>query len=164
MPPTEGREGMKARFGPRTAGSPLSQRGDWPNSSAMASENRRELRYRAQLVTTLTVGHDTREIVTDDVSFRGAFILTDLVLGARRLVRVSFLLPDQQDVSGHAMVVHVQPSGEDGTGSARQSGIGIEFFGEISGRKRWDAFIQELTRDPTLKVLRAREVRRSPGT
>jgi hypothetical protein len=118
----------------------------------MVSENRRDLRYRAQLATTLTLGHDTREILTDDVSFRGAFLRTDLVTGPRKLVRVSFILPDHQDVSGHAMVVHVLPEGEGSDGAVRPAGIGIEFFGEISGRKRWDAFIQELTKDPALRT------------
>lgn len=116
------------------------------------SENRRDLRYRAQLATTLTLGHDARETLTDDVSFRGAFLRTDLVMGPRKLVRVSFILPDQQEVSGHAMVVHVLPESEGSDGALRQSGIGIEFFGEISGRKRWDAFIQELTKDPALRT------------
>lgn len=118
----------------------------------MVTENRRDLRYRAQLVTTLTLGHDTREIVTDDVSFRGAYLRTDLVTGPRKLVRVSFLLPDHHEVSGHAMVVHAQQPGEDADGVMRQAGIGIEFFGEIRGRARWDAFIQELTKDPALRT------------
>jgi hypothetical protein len=112
----------------------------------MVSENRRDLRYRAELSTTLIHGGETTQLLTCDVSFRGAFLVTELHGHLRQLVRVSFLLPDHHQVGGHAMVVHVlSPCGE----GSRQSGIGIEFFGEISGRKRWDAFIQELTKDPS---------------
>lgn len=118
----------------------------------MVPEKRRDLRYRAQLITTLTLGHETREITTDDVSFRGAFLRTELATGPRKLVRVSFLLPDHHEVSGHAMVVRVMTAGEASYRAVLEGGIGIEFFGEISGRHRWDAFIQELTKDPALRT------------
>jgi hypothetical protein len=119
----------------------------------MADENRRDQRYRANLSVLLTRGKEQTRLLTDDVSFRGAFLRTDLPAAIRQLVRVEFTLPDHHLVGGHAMVVHVLPPSVAREDKDHIPGIGVQFWGEVSGRSRWDSFIQELTKDPSLKVV-----------
>jgi hypothetical protein len=116
------------------------------------AENRRDQRYRAKIAAILWRGQEAMQLLTDDVSFRGVFFRTDMRAALRQLVRVSFTLPGGQDVSGHAMVVHIVPPGAANDGSERVPGVGVQFWGELAGRRSWDAFIQELTKDPSKLV------------
>ena len=119
----------------------------------MAADNRRDQRYRAQLSALLVRGREQIRLLTDDVSFRGAFLRTDTKAALRQLVQLELTLPDHQLVKGHAMVVHVVAPSIDRTSDRHAPGIGLQFWGEVHGRARWDAFIQELTKDPSLRVV-----------
>lgn len=79
------------------------------------------------------------ELFTQDVSFRGAFIRTDVPPSLRQLVRVAFELPTGQVVSGHAMVVHRV---EAGPGDV--PGMGLQFWGQLDGVRAWESFVQEV--------------------
>jgi hypothetical protein len=81
------------------------------------------------------------------------FLRTDSPGAPRQLVRVEIILPDHQQVSAHAMVVHVVPRLAGDPQARRTPGIGVQFWGEINGRTKWDAFIQELTKDPSKRVV-----------
>ena len=78
--------------------------------------------------------------MTNDVSFRGAFLRTDAPPALRQLVRVAFSLPGGEEVSGHAMVVHVVPPGND----SQIPGAGVQFWGPVQEAKAWEKFVYEL--------------------
>lgn len=80
------------------------------------------------------------ELLTNDVSFRGAFLRTDSPPALRQLVRVSFVLPTGQTVSAHAMVVHVVTPGD----PSRVPGVGVQFWGPVGEAKAWEKFVYEL--------------------
>jgi hypothetical protein len=124
----------------------------------MPVENRRDQRYRTNLSVFVTRGKERTQLLTEDVSFRGMFLRTDSPGAPRQLVRIDVLLPDHHQVSSHAMVVHVVQRVADAPESRHVPGVGVQFWGEINGRAKWDAFIQELTKDPSKRVVAA------PGT
>jgi hypothetical protein len=103
------------------------------------SDKRRDIRYPARILAKVVRRGDTVELLTNDVSFRGAFLRTDAPPALRQLVRVSFALHDVV-VSAHAMVVHVVPP----SGGERVPGVGLQFWGPIDQQKAWDAFVHEL--------------------
>jgi hypothetical protein len=80
------------------------------------------------------------ELMTNDVSFRGAFVRTDAPPALRQLVKVAFLMPGGELVSAHAMVVHVVPPG---TGQA-VPGAGLQFWGPVQESKAWEKYVYEL--------------------
>jgi hypothetical protein len=84
------------------------------------------------------------ELLTNDVSYRGAFIRTDAPPALRQLLRVTFDLPnDAAKVSAHGMVVRVVTRGEGG-GAPRVPGVGLQFWGPIEQAKAWDQFVYDL--------------------
>lgn len=105
------------------------------------SENRRDHRYGAKIVAKVVRRGATIELLTNDVSFRGAFIRTDTPPALRQLVRVTFALPSGEVIEGHAMVVHVVAPGADG---GQAPGAGVQFWGPLAHGKTWDQFIREL--------------------
>ena len=117
--------------------------------------NRRDQRYRASLSTRLLRGRTETHLVTHNVSFRGAFLHTRAPAPLRQLVRVELTLPDHHSVRAHAMVVHVVLPGVGEEDLEHPAGIGLVFWGDVTGQSRWDAFIQELTKDPSLRVIPA---------
>jgi len=100
-------------------------------------------------------GKTETRIETHNVSFRGAFLSTDISATVRQLVRVELTLPDHHVVRAHAMVVHVVRPGQPGDASEQVPGIGLLFWGDVDGHSRWDAFIQQLTKNPSLRVMPA---------
>ena len=105
----------------------------------MDQENRRELRFPARIVARVVRRGETIELMTNDVSFRGAFLRTDAPPALRQLVRVSFVMPSGQVVSAHAMVVHVvQSSG------SNIPGIGVQFWGPVAESKAWEQYVYDL--------------------
>lgn len=80
------------------------------------------------------------ELMTNDVSFRGAFLRTDAPPALRQLVKVSFLMPGGEIVSAHAMVVHVVPPGN----GAAVPGVGVQFWGPVQEAKAWEKYVYEL--------------------
>lgn len=102
-------------------------------------EKRRDIRFPARIVARIVRRAEPVELLTNDVSFRGAFLRTDTPPALRQLVKVTLVLPDGAEVSGHAMVVHVVDAATD-----RVPGAGIQFWGPISNSKAWDTFVHEL--------------------
>jgi hypothetical protein len=107
-------------------------------------EKRRDIRYPARIVANVVRRSETLELLTNDVSYRGAFIRTDAPPALRQLLRVTFVLPDgTTKVSAHGMVVRVVTKGEGGEAS-RVPGVGLQFWGPIEQGKAWDQFIYDL--------------------
>jgi hypothetical protein len=117
--------------------------------------NRRDQRYLASLATRLLRGKTETRLETHNVSFRGVFLHTETPATVRQLVRVELTLPDHHLVRAHAMIVHVVPPGLNSTHPDHVAGIGLLFWGDVDGQSRWDAFIQELTKNPSLRVVPA---------
>ncbi len=108
------------------------------------SEKRRDIRYPARIVARVLRRNEQIELLTNDVSYRGAFIRTDAPPALRQLLRVTFTLPSNGTVvSAHGMVVRVVTKGEGGDAS-RVPGIGVQFWGPIDQPKAWDEFIYDL--------------------
>lgn len=109
--------------------------------SRVTEENkRRELRYPARVVARVVRRGQNIELLTNDVSFRGAFLRTDAPPSLRQLVRVAFDMPGGEVVSAHAMVVHVVPPG---IGEVIP-GVGVQFWGPVQESKAWEAFVYDL--------------------
>lgn len=107
----------------------------------MTDEKRREIRYPARILARVVRRGETIDLMTNDVSFRGAFLRTDAPPALRQLVQLSFTVPGGQLVSAHAMVVHVVPKGstEDGV-----PGIGVQFWGPVQQAKAWEQYVYDL--------------------
>ncbi len=106
----------------------------------VTEDNRRENRYPARIVARLVRRSATVELMTNDVSFRGAFLRTDAPPALRQLVRVSFVMPTGEIVSAHAMVVHVvQPNG-----GSSVPGVGVQFWGPVEESKAWERYVYDL--------------------
>jgi hypothetical protein len=96
---------------------------------------RRDRRYEAKIpVTLLSLRGDT-ELVTQDVSYRGLFLETTLVLPKRELLRVRLSLPNQaESIQTNVVVV-----------SARAGGVGVSFYGlDGQARTRWEKFVESM--------------------
>jgi len=101
---------------------------------------RREARFPARIVARVARRAEEIELITNDVSFRGAFLRTDAPPALRQLVRVAFALPEGTVVSGHAMVVHVVPK----NGFETVPGIGVQFWGPVAESKAWEKYVYDL--------------------
>jgi len=102
-------------------------------------EQRREPRFPARIVARVVRRGDNVELITNDVSFRGAFLRTDAPPALRQLVRVAFVMPGGELVSAHAMVVHVVPPGTDSV-----PGVGVQFWGPVAESKAWEKYVYDL--------------------
>jgi uncharacterized protein (TIGR02266 family) len=106
----------------------------------MSEDKRRDARYRAHVPIRMTRGKETTSLLSDDVSFRGAFLRMDVPLQLRQLVKVEVSLPSGATITSHAMVVYrVAPGGE------HPPGVGIQFYG-LEGRERahWEQFVHRV--------------------
>lgn len=108
----------------------------------MADDKRREARYPARIVARVQRRGEHAELLTNDVSFRGAFIRTDAPPALRQLVKVGFDLPDGRHVECHAMVVHVVPAGAKGEGGV--PGVGVQFWGPLAEKQAWEQYVYDL--------------------
>jgi hypothetical protein len=106
----------------------------------VTDENRREPRYPARIVARVLRRGETVDLMTNDVSFRGAFLRTDAPAVLRQLVKVAFSLPNGAVVSGHAMVVHVVPK----NASDVVPGMGVQFWGPVVEAKAWEQYVYDL--------------------
>jgi PilZ domain len=106
------------------------------------SDKRREARFPARIIAHVQRRGEHVELLTNDVSFRGAFIRTDAPPALRQLVKVAFNLPDGRHVECHAMVVHVVPPG--GNGLERVPGVGVQFWGPVADKKAWEQYVYDL--------------------
>ena len=107
----------------------------------MAEENRRELRFPARIVARVVRRGETVELMTNDVSFRGAFLRTDAPPALRQLVRVAFVMPSGELVSAHAMVVHVVQANAE---RSNVPGAGVQFWGPVQESKAWETYVYDL--------------------
>jgi hypothetical protein len=108
----------------------------------VSDDKRRDIRYPARVLVQVVRRGDRVELLTNDVSYRGAFLRTDAPPALRQLVKVSVSLPLPlaTNVDAHAMVVRVvEPNGRE-----LVPGVGVQFWGPIGQQKAWDQFIQEL--------------------
>lgn len=107
-------------------------------------ENRREARFPARIVARVVRRHETVELTTGDVSFRGAFLRTDAPPEIRQLIRVEFVMPTGDLVSAHAMVVHVVSPSADLFADTRGPGMGLQFWGPVEQSKAWEQYVYGL--------------------
>jgi uncharacterized protein (TIGR02266 family) len=117
----------------------------------MSTDKRRDARYKARVPFKLIKGRETVTILTDDVSFRGAFLRMDAPPALRQLVRVEATLPEGTTIATHAMVVYrVVPGGD------HIPGAGIQFYG-LEGRERahWEAFVHQMREQNAPRAVKA---------
>jgi len=110
----------------------------------MKPVDRREKRFACRLPVTLHRGKTTVALETEDVGFRGVYVVCDDPPPVRNLVRLSFVLPGAPaPVEVHGMVVHVL-----GGASPRAHGFGLQFWGvDAKARAAWDHFVHGLLRE-----------------
>jgi len=106
---------------------------------ARESEQRREARFPARITCYVERRGQRLELLTNDVSFRGAFLRTDAPPALRQLVKVAFTLPKGTLVSAHAMIVHVVQPGSD-----QVPGVGVQFWGPVQEAKAWEQWVYDL--------------------
>lgn len=104
------------------------------------ADKRREPRFPARIVARVVRRGENVELMTNDVSFRGAFLRTDAPPALRQLVKVAFVMPGGELVSAHAMVVHVVPAGH----GTIIPGAGVQFWGPVQESKAWEKYVYEL--------------------
>lgn len=111
----------------------------------MSRERRREPRYPYRLPITLKIGGAVQETISEDVSYRGMFAITDEPPGLRQLISVTTRLPETgQTITAHAMSVFVL---ERGNALGRTPGAGLQFYA-MSGdvKAAWEGFIDSVRR------------------
>ena len=101
---------------------------------------RRDLRYAIRFPAKLAYGKKELSLSTEDVSFRGIFVRTDIPPKLRQLVRIHLILPDgERALKVHGMVVHVVDAGQ------TRPGVGIQFYAlDYEARDTWDALIRHV--------------------
>ena len=82
----------------------------------------------------------TQELVTEDVSFRGMFLVCATMLPERQLIRIEASLPpDGVAFATHGMVVYSIPPAHP---SGRSQGAGIQFYGMGDERAAWEKYVR----------------------
>ncbi len=111
----------------------------------MGKERRREPRYPYRLPITLKAQGKAQETITEDVSYRGTFVVTDEPPPMRSLVQVRAKLPNSGELlETHAMNVFVLPRGN---GGGRTPGVGLQFYAMGDAvKKQWNDFIDSVRR------------------
>jgi hypothetical protein len=104
------------------------------------ADKRREPRFPARIVARVLRRGEHVELMTNDVSFRGAFLRTDAPPALRQLVKVAFVMPGGELVAAHAMVVHVVPAGS----GTIIPGAGVQFWGPVQESKAWEKYVYDL--------------------
>jgi len=111
----------------------------------MSRERRREARYPYRLPITLKVGGGAQETISEDISYRGMFAITDEPPNMRQLISLSIKLPDDvAPLTTHAMTVFVL---ERGNRLGRTPGVGLQFYA-MGGpvKANWEKFIDSVRR------------------
>ena len=110
----------------------------------MSRERRREPRYPYRLPITLKFGGGVQETISEDISYRGMFAITDEPPNTRQLISLSAKLPEGAAIDTHAMTVFVL---ERGNRLGRTPGVGLQFYamaGEV--KTAWEGFIDSVRR------------------
>jgi hypothetical protein len=89
-------------------------------------QRRQEPRFEVHLPVTLHSSRNKEQLATWNVSFRGMFLVGEVRVPVRQLVRVGVFLPTTgRELVFHGMVVnHVLPDDPEG----RPEGMGIELY------------------------------------
>ena len=109
----------------------------------MSRERRREPRYPYRLPITLHGGGLPQETITEDISYRGMFAITDQPPALRQLIQVKATLPGGGgEFHTHAMSVFVL---ERGNPLGRTPGCGLQLYA-LGGESKasWSRFIDEV--------------------
>jgi hypothetical protein len=105
----------------------------------MGIERRKDRRYPYRVKLFLVSGRTELLAQTEDVSFKGIFVRTDLPLPERHLLRLRLTLPPENDeliLTG--MVARSLPGRGD-----RPPGAGIQFYGASpADLERWNRFVR----------------------
>lgn len=111
----------------------------------MSRERRREPRFPCRLPLTLRVGGAVQETISEDVSYRGVFAITDDPPDLRQLVSVTVRLPGRDaPMTTHAMAVFAL---ERGNKLGRPPGAGLQFYAASREFKTaWESFIDDIRR------------------
>jgi hypothetical protein len=117
--------------------------------------DRRDRRYRFELPATILSRRDAVTAVTENVSYRGVFLLTTAKVAKRELIRVRFSLPnDGGEIVANAMVVYVVGAND---ADGRPQGLGLQFYGlDGQPRARWEklvASVREQSSDEVSRVV-----------
>lgn len=125
----------------------------------MSDEKRREGRIPARIVARIQRRGEPVELLTNNVSFKGAFVRTDAPPQLRQLIRLSLTTPNGPPVNVHAMVVYVVEPGD----PSRVPGVGVQFWGPMDQPKVWEGYVQDLrvrAKEGTLTASAVDKVRR----
>jgi hypothetical protein len=124
----------------------------------MSARERRDTRYRVRVPVTIVARSGDVLALTDDISFRGAFLRLDRLPPKMQLLQMRFALPPSDaPLVLHGMGVHlVQP----GAGDGRPPGVGVEFYGlDGEPRRTWETFVRyirdtfpESEREPVVRA------------
>ena len=106
----------------------------------MADERRFDRRFPLRLAVTVTSTRTSRDLFSEDVSFRGLFVATDEPYPLRSLVRVHLVAPDDgRELEVLAMAVHHVPFDNAG---GHPPGSGLQLYAiDRDTRSRWDGIV-----------------------
>jgi hypothetical protein len=110
----------------------------------VSQSTRRYRRYRVQVPLRLRVGGRWRELVTEDVNYRGLFARSDEPVPLRQLLALEMELPpDQVAFRCHGMAVHrIAPPGTD---EGHAPGVGLMFYAlDSASKNQWEKFIAHI--------------------
>lgn len=111
--------------------------------SKLDARMRRDKRYAMQVPVSLRLGKRTKELLTENVSYRGVFVRSDTPVPLRTLLRLNlFLEPLNVEIGVHATSVYVVSTAFAGR---RVPGIGAQFFA-LDGptRRLWERFVDHV--------------------
>jgi uncharacterized protein (TIGR02266 family) len=105
----------------------------------MDEERRRDRRHPFRVRVVLSAGRHEVVAQTENVSFKGILLRTDLPLSNRQFVRLRITLPPEGDELATAGMVARRFTAKDGV----PPGVGVQLYG-LAGeqRDRWNRFIQ----------------------
>jgi hypothetical protein len=96
---------------------------------------RRDRRYEAKIPVVLLSVHGQKEVLTENISYRGLFLRTDLHLPTRELLRVRLTLPNERRSLETNIVIAF----------SRPGGCGAAFYGlDGEPRTRWEGFVESV--------------------
>jgi hypothetical protein len=106
----------------------------------MGDERRFDTRFPLRLAVTVTSSKTSRDLFSEDVSFRGLFVRTDEPYPLRSLVRVHLVTPaDGRGLELLAMAVHFVPFDNE---AGHPPGSGLQLYAlDRDTRARWDAVV-----------------------
>ena len=106
----------------------------------MSKERRREPRYPYRNPIEIKVGGRLQETISEDISYRGLFVVTDDPPPLRTLISLKARVEgNRRPLEAHAMSVYVL---EKGNSKSRLPGVGLQFYAMGSEtKKHWNAFV-----------------------